>query len=457
MEQKILLSNTLTKKTEEFVPINGKKVNIFVCGPTVYDYPHLGHAKAYIQFDFIVRYLRYRGYEVTYVQNITDIDDKIIKRSQEKGVSWDELAREFETIFLEDMAALHNISVTKYARATDYIGQIVKQIKVLLDKGFAYQISDGIYYEVSKFAEYGKLSGRTELREEDAVSRIDENKEKRGWNDFCLWKLSKDGEPFWETELGKGRPGWHIEDTAITESFFGPQYDIHGGAVDLIFPHHEAEIAQMEAASGKKPLVRYWLHVGFLNIDSAKMSKSKGNFKTIREAMKEYDGRVLRYLFISSHYRSTMDFLETTLEQAKNSLRRMQDFVENVDININKPEEKKLIEELKENVETALNNDFDTPTAMATIFDFIRAQNSKGISGKYIYDYFVEINKFFDFFDFEKKEIPEEIQILADERLITRKAGNWAESDKLRDLIKEKGYVIEDLKNDCKIKKLVIS
>lgn len=454
--QKMLLSNTLTKKTEEFVPMNDKKVNFFVCGPTVYDYPHLGHAKAYIQFDFIVKYLRYRGYEVTYIQNITDIDDKIIKRSQEKGVSWDKLAREFEEIFLQDMASLHITSVTKYARATDYIDQIVKQVKVLLDKGFAYRISDGIYYEVSKFAEYGKLSGRTELQEEDAVSRVDENKEKRGWNDFCLWKLSKVGEPFWETELGKGRPGWHIEDTAITETLFGSQYDIHGGAVDLIFPHHEAEIAQMEAASGKKPLVRYWLHVGFLNIDSKKMSKSKGNFKTIREALMEYDYRVLRYLFLCSHYRSPMDFSETTLEQAKSSLRRMQDFIEKIDINISGAEEKKVVDELKKKVNTALSNDLDTPTAFAAIFEFIRAQNSKGVSGKYVYNFFTEINQFLDIFDFEKEIIPQEVSDLAQKRIEARGAKNWAESDRLRDLIKTKGYVIEDLKNDCKIRKLVI-
>lgn len=451
------LYNTLTKKTEEFVPILDKKVNFFVCGPTVYDCPHLGHAKTYIQFDFIVRYLRYRGYDVTYVQNITDIDDKIIKRSQEKGITWDKLAREFETIYLEDMVSLHNTAVTKYARATDYINQIVNQVKVLLEKGFAYRISDGIYYEVSKFPEYGKLSGRTELREDDSVSRVDENKEKRGWNDFCLWKLSKEREPFWETELGKGRPGWHIEDTAITETLFGPQYDIHGGSVDLIFPHHEAEISQMEAASGKKPLVRYWLHTGFLNIDSKKMSKSKGNFKTIRQTLEEYDYKVLRFLFLSSHYRSAMDFTDVILEQAKSSLRRMQDFIEKIDININDLEEERAVKELREKVNLALSNDFDTPTVFAAIFDFIRSQNSKGVSGKYVYDYLVEINQFLDIFDFEKKEIPDEIKKLAEMRLKARMDKNWVESDRLRDLIKEKGYVVEDLKNDCKIRKLMLS
>lgn len=453
MEQKIFLSNTLTKKTEEFVPINGNKVNFFVCGPTVYDFPHLGHAKAYIQFDFIVKYLRYRGYEVTYVNNITDIDDKIIQRAVEKGISWEELAREYEAIFLEDMAALKVDSVTKYARATDYIGQIVKQVKVLMDKGFAYQISGGIYFEVAKFLDYGKLSGRTELKENDAVSRVDENKEKKGWNDFCLWKFFKEGEPFWETELGKGRPGWHIEDTAITETLFGPQYDVHGGAVDLIFPHHEAEIAQMEAASGLKPLVRYWLHVGFLNIDSQKMSKSKGNFKTIRQVLADYDYKVIRFLFLGSHYRSSMDFSEKTLTQAKNSLRRLQDFVNNIDMSVENLEEKAKVDVLSSAVNEALGNDLDTPTAFAMIFEFVRKQNSAGTSGKYVYDYFVEINQFLDIFEFEKEDIPEEVKKMAEERVKAKAGKNWAEADRLREEILNKGFVIEDIPGSYKLKR----
>ncbi len=454
MDKKIFLSNTLTKKTEEFVPINGNKVNFFVCGPTVYDYPHLGHAKAYIQFDFIVRYLRNRGYDVTYLVNITDIDDKIISRSLEKGVSWEKLAMEFEAVFLEDMASLHVTSVSKYARATDYIDQIVNQVQVLLDKGFAYQIADGIYFEVSKFSEYGKLSGRTELQEEDAVSRVDENKEKRGWNDFCLWKISKEGEPFWETKLGKGRPGWHIEDTAITETFFGPQYDVHGGAVDLIFPHHEAEISQMEAASGLKPLVRYWLHVGFLNIDTKKMSKSRGNFKTIREVLKEFDYKVIRFLFLSSHYRSPMDFSVTTLDQAKSALRRMQDFVDKINKNLDNLDEKKAVLEMKEKMFLALNNDLDTPTALAILFEFIRSQNSLGVSGKYVYEFFNEINQFFDFFEFEKKDIPQKVLEIAEKRQQARKNKDWSESDKFREDILKEGYVVEDEAGGFKLRKL---
>lgn len=457
MDQKIFISNTLSKKTEEFEPIVKGKVNFFVCGPTVYDFPHLGHAKTYTQFDFIVRYLRYRGFEVNYVQNITDIDDKIINRSIEKGVRWSDLAREFENVYKKDMKALGNDSVTKYARATDYINEIVGQVKVLMDKGFAYQISDGIYYEVAKFAGYGKLSGRTELQAEDSISRIDENKEKRGWNDFCLWKISKEGEPFWETELGKGRPGWHIEDTAITETLFGPQYDIHGGAVDLIFPHHEAEISQIEAASGKSPMVKYWLHTGFLNIDSKKMSKSKGNFKTIREALAQYDFRVLRYLFLGSHYRSAMDFTDTILEQSKNSLKRIQEFVDKIDKSIENYDEKKVVEELRLKINKALGNDFDTPSAFAILFEFVRSQNTKGVSGKYIYDYFIELNGFLNILEFEKEEIPSEIIDLAKKRIEAKMNKNWNEADRLRELIKEKGYLVEDTKDDCKIKRIMLS
>jgi len=240
------LYNTLSKKIEEFKPLNDKGVNLFVCGPTVYDLSHIGHAKTYIQLDILARVLKALEYEVFYLQNITDIDDKIIARAKEKSISWDALARHFEGEYLKDMEALGNVSVAKYVRATDYMVDIIKQVQTLMDKGHAYKIDDGIYFEISTFPEYGKLSGRKEVQENDAESRIDQSGHKRGWNDFCLWKFSKPDEPVWDAPFGKGRPGWHIEDTAITEHFFGPQYDIHGGGVDLIFPHHEAEITQME-------------------------------------------------------------------------------------------------------------------------------------------------------------------------------------------------------------------
>ena len=239
------LYNTLTRKKEIFNPINSKKVNMFVCGPTVYDYSHLGHAKTYVQFDIIVKYLRYKGYNVFYLQNITDLDDKIINRAKEEKVDWRKIKDKYEKSFLKDMGNLNVNSVDKYARATDYVKEIISQVKRLIKKGYAYKISDGWYFDLKKNKDYGKLSNRKILEKNDAVSRIDENIEKKNSGDFCLWKFSKPGEPIWKAEIGEGRPGWHIEDTAITEKELGSQYDIHGGATDLIFPHHEAEIAQM--------------------------------------------------------------------------------------------------------------------------------------------------------------------------------------------------------------------
>ena len=265
--------NTLSGKKEILKPFDatqGEKLKFFVCGPTVYDYSHLGHARTYIAFDIIAKYLKEKGYKVFYLQNITDIDDKIIKRAKEKDITAEKLAKNFEKEYLQDMKSLRIDSVTKYARATDHIKEIIAQIEILKEKGFAYQLADGIYYDISKFKNYGKFSRRTVLQAEDGVSRIDESKEKINKGDFCLWKFSKPDEPKWSSLWGPGRPGWHIEDTAITEKYFGPQYDMHGGGKDLIFPHHEAEIAQMEAISGKRPMVKYWIHAGFLTANGKK-------------------------------------------------------------------------------------------------------------------------------------------------------------------------------------------
>ena len=439
--------NTITRRKVIFEPITDKKVNLFVCGPTVYDYSHLGHAKTYTQFDFIVRYLRYRGFKVFYLQNITDIDDKILKRAKESNIPWNQLTRKYEKLYIEDMKKLHNTSVSKYARATDYIEQIVKQVKILMKKGYAYTTDDGVYFEISKFPEYGKLSGRTELKQDDSVSRIDENSQKRGWNDFCLWKFSKPDEPFWETEIGSGRPGWHIEDTSITEKFFGSQYDIHGGAVDLIIPHHEAEIAQMEAASGKKPLVKYWLHTGFLNIDSQKMSKSKGNFTTIRDALAKYNYRVLRFLFISGHYRSSLDLNDKNLKQASESLHRIDEFIFNT-VNAEIDDEQNIdeIEKLKEILYKNLDDDFNTPKALAKIFDFIREQNIKGIAGKRTLEFFKDINLIFDFMNFETFTNMK-IEKLIKQRNDYRLAGNFSKSDEIRKQLEQEGVKIYDKKS----------
>lgn len=438
--------NTLSGKKERFQPLQEGKINFFVCGPTVYDHPHLGHAKTYTQFDFIVRYLRSLGYDVFYLQNITDIDDKIIQRSRERGQEWDQLAREFEAIYIEDMTALGNTSVTRYARASEFIHEIVSQVDRLLEEGVAYKANDGVYYDLTLFSDYGKLSGRRELREEDAVSRIDESSDKRNWNDFCLWKAEKPGEPSWDTELGTGRPGWHIEDTAITESFFGAQYDVHGGAIDLIFPHHEAEIAQMEAISGKSPMVGYWLHTGFLNINASKMSKSKGEMKTISEMLKLYSGRVLRLFFLSSHYRSTIDFSETSLEQARNSLNRIDEFLFRIDPALDDSDTKPSIDLLSKSVFEALSDDFNAPRALAAVFEFIRTENVRGNSGKLVHEFFGSLNDVFGVFKTDEQSIDQEIDRLIAERQRLRANKEYEKADRIRTDLLAKGIQLYDTK-----------
>jgi cysteinyl-tRNA synthetase len=448
------LFNTMGRKKEEFKPIHAGKVNMFVCGPTVYDAPHLGHAKTYTQFDFIARYLKHKGFEVFYLQNITDIDDKIISRAKEAKTTPEKLARKFEDIYKEEMVALHNTSVNQYARATEHIKEIVNQVKTLMDKGFAYKIKDGIYYELKKFPDYGKLSGRKTLEENDAVSRIDENPEKKSKGDFCLWKFYKEGEPYWEDEqLPPGRPGWHIEDTAITEHYFGQQYDLHGGAIDLIFPHHEAEIAQQEAASGKKPFVRYWLHTGFLNINSEKMSKSKGNFFTLREALEKYDYKTLRFFFLSNHYRTTLDFTPQVLEQSKNGLQRLNDFVIKIKKDYDDEEYEKMIVGFSKKFYAYLDDDFDTPNALASLFDLVREVNIKGKPGKRVFALMKELDQLFDFMTFDEGTIDKEIEALVQKREDARKKKDFRLADKIRDEISSKGFVLEDTADGVRVKK----
>lgn len=447
------IHNTLTNKKEVFEPISKDKVNFFVCGPTVYGLAHIGNGKTFTQFDMIAKYLRYRGYNVYYLQNITDIDDKIIKKANESGKKWNEISELYTKEFIQDMKSLGNDGVTEYAKATDYIAQIVSQVKRLEEKGVAYRTSDGIYYEISKFENYGKLSGRTEIQESDGVSRIDSSSEKRGWNDFCLWKFSKEGEPFWETELGRGRPGWHIEDTAITEHFFGPQYDIHGGAIDLKMPHHEAEIAQMEMISGRSPLVRYWMHTGFLNTNNEKMSKSLGNFWTIRDVLSKYNFRVVRLMFLISHYRSSLEYSEDILEQNKNSLKRLDEFVFKIDPTLINPEENEAVDKLREKVILAMDDDFNTPVAMAHIFQFITEANTRGTPGKAVFDYFSEINSFLGFLEFRKTSDPE-IELLIKQRNDYRKEKKWEEADKIKQMLLEKGIKLYDDKDNTTWRKI---
>ncbi len=444
--------NTLTRKKEIFRPMKDKKVRIFVCGPTVYDYMHIGHAKTYIQFDVIVKYLRFRGCNVFYLQNITDLDDKIINKAKEEKISSFDLAKKFTEYYHQDEKKLGINSVNKYAPATDYIKQIIKQTKTLIKKGFAYKIFDGYYYDIKKFKDYGKLSHRTALAAEDAVSRIDEGVEKRNRGDFCLWKISKPDEPSWDTELGGGRPGWHIEDTAITETIFGPQYDIHGGARDLIFPHHEAEIAQMESASGKKPMVKYWMHTGFLNVNGQKMSKSLKNFITVKNALEKYNYKTLRFFYLNSNYRSPINFTEKALEKSKNGLGRINDFIKKT--KDNKKDDVSLIKKTEEKFIKAMDDDFDTVKALAVIFDFIKKCYKKNIGNKKSYDLFKKIDKVFGVFDFEKEEVPKEIFTLVKEREKYRREKYWQKADELREKIKELGFWVEDTDMGSEIKKL---
>ena len=442
----IRIYDTLSGRKEELTAPDGK-IKFFVCGPTVYDRAHLGHAKTYIQFDFIVKYLRTRGWDVFYLQNITDIDDKIIARAREEGISWRDLARRQEELYLEDMRALGVDAVDRHARATDFLPEIISQVERLLEKGVAYRAEDGIYFEVAKFPDYGALSGRTGPAAESALSRIDTGRGKRNEADFCLWKFPKAGDPCWPAPFGKGRPGWHIEDTAITEKFFGPTYDIHGGAADLIFPHHEAEIAQMRAISGKSSFVRYWLHTGFLNIDSRKMSKSLGNFTTVAEALERYPARIWRLLFLTSHYRSEVDFSPAAVEQAKNLAEKIDEFVFRLDESIDDRHSEELLSETSERLHEALADDFAVPEAWAVLAEAFKSQNRLGPPGRRWKRFLRDLDRFWGvFFAAEAASdiCREEVQKLLDEREECRRRGDFARADEIRDRLTARGVKIYD-------------
>ena len=440
-------------------------MNIFVCGPTVYDYSHIGHARTYLVFDMFAKYLKGQGFDVFYLQNITDIDDKIIKRAKEKKTTPQKLARHFEKEYLKDMKALKIDGVTKYARATDYIKEIILQVKILLKKGYAYRTEDGIYYDISKFKNYGKLSGRTFLQAEDAVSRIDQAEEKRNKGDFCLWKISKPGEPKWPSPWSWGRPGWHIEDTAIAEKFFGPQYDIHGGARDLIFPHHEAEISQMEAMSGKKPMVKYWLHTGFLTVGGQKMAKSLGNFIIIQDFIKKYSSRLLRFLVLKNHYRSPIDYTDSAVLQAERELEKIDEFINKLNLlrlNLNISSRLNL-RKFEKQFEGAMADDFNTPQAIAAVFELIGQGNSlmddnllSRNDAKNILAFLKKIDGYFDFIFWPKqKEKPnQEILDLVEKREGLRKKGLWQKADAIREKVQAAGWQIEDAKQGPKLKKI---
>lgn len=459
----IKLYSTLSRKKEIFKPMNENRVKLFVCGPTVYDNSHIGHARTYISFDVIVRYLKYRGYNVFYLQNITDIDDKIIRIAVENGEDPLQLARKFEKKYIEDMESLGVKNVNLYARATEHLPEIIAQIETLLLKGYAYETVSGVYFDESKFTEFGKLSNRN--IEDLNVHRVNPDTTKRNPGDFALWK-KKDEEPFWDSPWGRGRPGWHIEDTAITEEYFGPQYDIHGGGLDLIFPHHEAEIAQMESASGKKPMVRYWMHTGFLNVKGEKMSKSLGNFITIKELLEEYPPEVFRFFVLSTHYRSTIDFSHEILEQSQNGLKRIYKLAETVDDLLESEipetsekdnENSELLGETKENFLKAMDNDFNTPFALSSFFDFIREINryinESSISKetlKNIKIFLQEIGDIlgFNFFLTKSQDdlTGELVDLLTSVREKLRQKKEWELSDEIRSKLGDLDIVLEDKK-----------
>jgi cysteinyl-tRNA synthetase len=376
----LVVFNTLTRRFEPFEPLVGRRVFMFVCGPTVYDYSHLGHARTYVFYDTLARFLRKLGYSLFYLQNITDVDDKIVNRAAEEGRDPVELAREFESYYYEDMRALNITSVNLYARASDYLKEIFEQVETLIKLGKAYVTESGVYFDITTFPDYGKLSGQRP--EELRVHRIEPDPTKRNPGDFALWRNRPREEFGWESPWGYGRPGWHIEDTAISIKHFGKQYDIHGGAIELAFPHHEAEIAQAESFTGEKPFVKYWIHTGLLTVEGEKMSKSLGNFVTIREALREYDANTLRIFLLSRHYRSPIDFRWEYLEQARSSYERIINCLENLkelEIGEGGDEEREFLSRVRErrgSFYRRMLDDVNTAEALGELYELVRDVNS---------------------------------------------------------------------------------
>lgn len=451
--------NTLSGRKEELPAPAKKELRLFVCGPTVYDSSHIGHARTYLFFDVFARYLKSRGTRLFYLQNITDVDDKIIKRAQEAGADPLAFSARLTKSYLADMRTLAVRSVTAYAPATRFIKQIVRQVQTLIDKGYAYLIegdpstsqAGGYYFDIAKFTDYGKLSRRTAAQADDAVSRIDENVKKRSKGDFCLWKFSKPGEPSWKAPFGAGRPGWHIEDTAITDKYFGPQYDIHGGGEDLKFPHHEAEIAQQESASGKKPFVRYWMHAGFLVNKEQKMSKSLGNFQTANELLKKYPREVLRFFLLSGYYRSPLEFSDSSIKQSQGAMQRISEFAGKLDLADGNESADQYIGSADKGLTEAMDDDFNTPQALAALFQMIKNVNplltenrlSKE-SAQNINKFLKNVNSILGIIPSEIKKIPDDISDLARQREDLREAGNYEEADKIRAQIGKMGYRVDD-------------
>jgi len=439
----MLLYNTLTRKREEFKPIKKGEVRMYVCGPTVNDVPHLGHARQQIIFDVLRKFLKFIGYRVKFVSNITDIDDKIINKANELNEDIKNLTARNLEAHLEDYKVIGVDRPDVQPKATEYVKEMIKVIKKLEKKGYTYVISDGVYFDISKFKDYGKLSGQ-KLEDLKTGARVKVKQAKKNKEDFVLWKFSKENEPMWDSPWGKGRPGWHIECTAMSSSILGLPLDIHGGGQDLIFPHHEDELAQSEAAFGKK-FAKYWVHNGMVNVDKVKMSKSLGNFRTIRDLLKDYSGQVIRYFVISTHYRKPIDFSKNVLDDAKNSYERLKNILS--ELKDDKKTNKKYLEEFEE----AMNDDLNTAKALQVVWSLLRDEKATGKVRT-----IKEIDKVLclDLLKKEKVDVPKEILDLVDEREQARKDKDWKKSDDIRDKIKKKGFQVDDTAEGPKIKKL---
>ncbi|GKV55137.1 cysteine--tRNA ligase [Sporosarcina sp. NCCP-2222] len=454
----IQIYNTLTRKKEPFIPMEEGKVKMYVCGPTVYNYIHIGNARPVIVFDTVRRYLEYRGYDVTYVSNFTDVDDKIIRTANELGEEVGELTSRFINAYFEDVGALGCEKADIHPRVTEHIEDIIAFIEVLIDKGFAYESHGDVYYRTRKFDDYGKLSHQS-IDELKVGARIEESAIKENALDFALWKSAKVGEISWESPWGPGRPGWHIECSVMAREHLGDTIDIHAGGQDLAFPHHENEIAQSEAMTGKE-FARYWMHNGYINIDNEKMSKSLGNFILVNDIRKQIDPQVLRFFMLSVHYRHPVNFSQDLVESAKNALERIRTAYGNLKYRLETSADLgdqqgiwiHKVDELVRAFETAMDDDFNTANAMAAIFDLVKLANVYLLEENtqvQVLSYFIET---FDRlmgvlglpFQSEGELLDEEIEALIEERLTARRERNFARADEIREELKEQGILLED-------------
>ncbi len=452
--------NTLTRQKENFIPLEDHKVKMYVCGPTVYNYIHIGNARPYVIFDTVRRYLEYRGYEVTYIQNFTDVDDKIIKRANEENSTMQEIAERFIQATLEDADALNVKRATVHPRVTEEMPEIIDMIRILIDKGSAYAVKGSVYFDTQAFYGYGKLSKKNQ-EELEAGIRIEVDEDKKHPMDFVLWKPQKPGEPAWESPWGMGRPGWHIECSVMAKKYLGDTIDIHAGGEDLIFPHHENEIAQSEAANGK-PFCKYWMHNGYINVNNQKMSKSKGNFFMLRDILKEFPSEVVRFFILNGQYRSPINFSHELMQASQNGLERIKNAVGSLDHHIHHAQVEGMredeiavageMERFQKQFNEAMEDDFNTADAVAAIFELVRFGNTHVTSistksfAKAVKEEIIKLCGILGLL--EKKEevsIDEQyIESMIQKRQEARKAKNWAESDRIRDELKNMDIIVED-------------